>query len=73
MAAAHEQFAKEVQAVIGTFRRKNNEFQFERYVKSKITGNTPRQNQKLKPVKQWKTTVIFLISYVENGSLNLVF
>lgn len=42
MAAAHEQFAKEVQAVIGTFRRKNNEFQFERYVKSKITGNTPR-------------------------------
>ncbi|XP_063399634.1 nostrin-like [Mytilus trossulus] len=34
MAAAHEQFAKEVQAVIGTFRRKNNEFQFERPVDS---------------------------------------
>jgi predicted outer membrane protein len=30
MAAAHEQFAKEVQTVIGSFRRKNNEFKFER-------------------------------------------
>lgn len=32
MAAAHEQFAKEVQTVIGSFRRKNNEFKFERPV-----------------------------------------
>ena len=31
MAVAHEQFAKEVQAVIGSFKRKNNEFKFERY------------------------------------------